>query len=139
MQQQLVLVVDDHRETAELISEVLQDAGFAALTAHSGLDALRIYEAHRPSLVVTDQSLVGGITGSDLLRALRRKYGPAVGRAVFLTGAPETVEGLPTDVVIEKPVSLDTLRTAVRTVLEDSGTREPATRGGGAATCTARR
>src|SRR5690349_8352362 len=116
--QQLVLVVDDHRETAELVAEVLQDSGFATLTAYSGLDALRIYDAHRPSLVITDQALLDGSNGSDVLRTLRRKYGPAVGRALFLMGAPENVDCLPTDLVLEKPVSLDTLLTAVHALLE---------------------
>jgi len=118
MMQQLVLVVDDHRETAELIAEFLQDCGFAALTASTGLDALRLYDAQRPSLVITDHGLRDGITGSDLLRTLRRKYGPAVGRALFLTGSPELVDCAADDRVLEKPVGLDELLAAVRAMLE---------------------
>ena len=124
MQQQLVLIVDDHRETADLIAEFLQDSGFAALTANSGLDALRIYDAHRPSLVITDQSLLAGISGSDLVRTLRRKYGPEVGRALFFTGLPEHVDCLASDIVLEKPFSLGALLAAVHMLLEGA----PATR-----------
>jgi two-component system OmpR family response regulator len=134
--QQLVLVIDDHRETADLIAEVLRDDGFAALTAGSGLEALRIYDAHRPSLVITDQLLVDGITGSDLLRTLRRKYGPAVGPALFLTGAPDGVTGLPKDLILEKPVGIDTLLAAVRSLLEGHPVARKAT---DAATYTSRR
>jgi len=115
---QLVLIVDDHREAAELIAEFLRECGFAALTASTGLDALRLYDTQRPSLVITDQGLRDGISGSDLLRTLRRKYGPAVGRALFLTGSPELVDCGDGDMVLEKPVGLDELLAAVRAALE---------------------
>jgi DNA-binding response OmpR family regulator len=114
---QNVLVVDDHRDTAEMIAEFLREVGFVSHTANNGLDALRIYDALRPALIITDESLAGTITGSDLVRVLRRKYGPAVGRALFLTGAPDAVSSLPTDVVLEKPVDLETLIAAIRSIL----------------------
>jgi DNA-binding response OmpR family regulator len=122
--QQIVLVVDDHRETADVIAEILREGGIAALAAYSGLDALRLYDAHRPAVVITDQSLQDGVTGSDLLRALRRKYGAAVGRAVFLTGAPENVDCPESDLLLEKPISIETLLTTVRALLD----RSPAAR-----------
>jgi len=114
---QIVLVVDDHRDTAAMIAEFLREVGFDSHTATSGLDALRIYDAVRPALIITDESLAGTITGSDLVRVLRRKHGPAVGRVLFLTGAPDTVTALPTDVVLEKPVDLETLIASVRSIL----------------------
>ena len=126
---QIVLVVDDHRDTAAMIAEFLREVGFDSHTATSGLDALRIYDAVRPALIITDESLAGTIAGSELVRVLRRKYGPAVGRALFLTGAPETVSSLPTDVVLEKPVDLETLIAAVRSILGGP----PAARESGAA------
>jgi DNA-binding response OmpR family regulator len=114
---QIVLVVDDHGDTAAMIAEFLREVGFDSHTASNGLDALRIYEALGPALVITDESLTGTTTGSDLVRVLRRKYGAAVGRALFLTGAPERVSALPTDVVLEKPVDLKTLLAAIRSIL----------------------
>src|SRR5947207_15761201 len=105
---QIVLVVDDHRDTAEMIAEFLREVGFDSHTANTGLDALRIYDALRPALIITDESLAGTIAGAALVRVLRRKYGPAAGRALFLTGAPDTVIALPTDVVVERPVALGT-------------------------------
>jgi DNA-binding response OmpR family regulator len=114
---QIVLVVDDHADTAGMIAEFLREVGFDSRTAGTGLDALRMYDGLRPALVITDESLIGTMTGSDLVRVLRRKYGPAVGRALFLTGAPDNVRALPTDVVLEKPVDLDTLLAAIRSIL----------------------
>jgi len=112
-----------------MIAEFLREVGFDSHTANTGLDALRIYDALRPALIITDESLAGTIAGSELVRVLRRKYGPAVGRALFLTGAPETVSSLPTDVVLEKPVDLETLIAAVRSILGGP----PAARESGAA------
>ena len=122
---QVVLVVDDRQDTADVISELLEMDGFVTRTAYSGLDALRLYDALKPALVITDESLTGSVTGSDLLRTLRRKYGQkAVGRALFLTGLPELVSALPTDLVLEKPVGCETLLAAVHTLLGSPAARE---------------
>jgi DNA-binding response OmpR family regulator len=114
---QVVMTVDDHHDTADIISEMLEVTGYASHTAYSSLEALRLYETLRPSLVITDETLSDSVTGSDLLRVLRHKYGSDVGRAVFLTGAPEKVSCLPTDLVLEKPVDFETLLAAVRAIL----------------------
>jgi DNA-binding response OmpR family regulator len=114
---QVVLVVDDHYDTANVISEMLQMSGYTSHSAYSGLEALRLYEPLRPSLVITDETLTDSVTGSDLLRVLRHKYGTDVGRAVFLTGAPKMVTCLPTDLILEKPVDFETLLAAVRAIL----------------------
>ena len=114
---QVILVVDDHHDTANVISEMLELSGYDSYTAYNSLDALRLYETLRPSLVLTDETLTDSVTGSDLLRVLRHKYGSGVGRAVFLTGSPKSVTCLPTDLVLEKPIDFETLVAAVRTVL----------------------
>jgi DNA-binding response OmpR family regulator len=122
---QIILVVDDYRDTADLISEVLELDGFVARTAYTSLDAVRLYDALKPALVITDESLSGTVTGSDLLRTLRRKYGPeVVGRALFLTGLPKQVSALPTDLVLEKPIGCETLLAAVHTLLGPTAARE---------------
>jgi DNA-binding response OmpR family regulator len=114
---QVVLVVDDHPDIAEVISEALLLGGIVAHVARTGLDALRIYDLVRPALVITDERLVGTMSGSDLLRVLRRKYGDAVGPALFVTGLPELVTCLPGDVVLEKPVGSDQLLATVQALL----------------------
>jgi DNA-binding NtrC family response regulator len=122
---QVVLVVDDQRDTADVISEVLELDGFVARTAYTTIDALRLYDALKPALVITDESLSGNASGSDLLQTLRRKYGPeTVGRALFLTGLPKLVSALPTDLILEKPVGCQTLLDAVHQLLGPPAARE---------------
>ena len=67
--------------------------------------------------MITDEYLAGSTMGSDLLRVLRRKYGDAVGRALIITGLPDEVSVLSTDVVLEKPLDLDRLVAVVRALL----------------------
>lgn len=115
--EKIILVVDDHHDTAELIAEMLRMEGFTSLATASVLEALKSYEEVRPALVITDEHLAGSTTGSDLLRVLRRRYGDAVGRAVVITGLPEEVTVLSTDVVLEKPLDFDRLVAVVRALL----------------------
>ena len=39
-----------------MIAEFLREVGFDSHTANTGLDALRIYDALRPALIITDES-----------------------------------------------------------------------------------
>ena len=56
---------------------------------------------------------------------LRRNYGDAVGRALIITGLPDEVSVLSTDVVLEKPLDLDRLVAVVRALLgEPPGERQ---------------
>src|SRR5438552_8154746 len=122
---QVILVVDDHNDTAELIAEMLRMEGFTSFATASVLEAVKLYEQIRPTLVITDEYLAGSTTGSDLLRVLRRKYGDAVGRALIITGLPDEVSVLSTDVVLEKPLDLDRLVAVVRALLgEPPGERQ---------------
>ncbi|TME44826.1 MAG: response regulator [Chloroflexi bacterium] len=114
---QVILVVDDHNDTAELIAEMLRMEGFTSFATASVLEAVNLYERIRPALVITDEYLAGSTMGSDLLRVLRRKYGDAVGRALIITGLPDEVSVLSTDVVLEKPLDLDRLVAVVRALL----------------------
>lgn len=49
-----VLLVDDERAVRASLSAVLADAGFAVKTARSGAEALRLFRAARPDLVLLD-------------------------------------------------------------------------------------
>jgi DNA-binding NtrC family response regulator len=65
-----VLVVDDHRASAEALAELLQDAGYAAEIATSGEEALARVREAGPDVVVTDLRM-DGLDGLGLLRASR--------------------------------------------------------------------
>lgn len=50
----LVLIVDDEPLIAETLAAILNDAGFATLTAHDGLAALEIAQLMPPQMLITD-------------------------------------------------------------------------------------
>lgn len=67
----LVLIVDDHVDSRELIVTVLQDLGVTTAEAGTGSDALRRASASPlPSLVLIDLTLPD-CHGTDVVRALK--------------------------------------------------------------------
>ncbi|HEY8091785.1 MAG TPA: PAS domain S-box protein [Polyangiaceae bacterium] len=124
----LVLVVDDDAPVREVVSLMLNDAGFDVRTAPSGELALALLEdadlAARTAVVLLDVSMPGLPRGE--LRARLRERVPRV-EVVYLTGyAYEAPEG---DLVLEKPVTEARLVTALDAALARSqraGGRPPA-------------
>jgi two-component system response regulator ResD len=70
----IVLVVDDEPTIAEIVSRYLERAGYDAVTAGDGLEAVRLAAERRPNLVVLDLMLPG-IDGLEVLRRLREGEG----------------------------------------------------------------
>lgn len=65
-----VLVVDDERSIARLLTEVLENAGYRVLVAGGGRTALALARSERPALILTDY-LMPGMDGVELVRRLR--------------------------------------------------------------------
>jgi two-component system cell cycle response regulator DivK len=66
----LVLVVDDNQLNLELVTVVLEGAGYAVCQAGSGADGLEAARRERPSLILMDIGLPG-MDGYAVLKALR--------------------------------------------------------------------
>jgi DNA-binding response OmpR family regulator len=65
-----ILVVDDDKEIANLISIYLQNEGFRILQAHSGHEALTLLEDNQVSLIILD-IMMPGIDGMEVCRKVR--------------------------------------------------------------------
>jgi CheY-like chemotaxis protein len=67
-----VLVVDDIADTRDLLSLILQQAGFAVITAPNGLEGLVAAHSIRPSLILMDiqMPILNGIEATRLLKAM---------------------------------------------------------------------
>jgi CheY-like chemotaxis protein len=66
-----VLVVDDYREVRDLVSRVLQHAGFIVRTAANGLEALLAAYEMRPAVIVMDVTMpvLDGLEATRLIKA----------------------------------------------------------------------
>jgi len=65
-----VLIVDDEIEICSLLSQLLEDAGFATLKSHTSADALEKLKTEAVDLVLTDVRLPG-LNGIDLMRKIK--------------------------------------------------------------------
>lgn len=72
-----ILIVDDNRDTIRFTSAFLKAIGFEVSAAYDGAEAIEIFEAERPALVLMDRRM----PRLDGLGALRRIKGSEAGRA----------------------------------------------------------
>lgn len=80
-----VVVVDDHKLTANSIGDALERHGMLAVArAHSAADAIDACTTHTPDALVIDLDLGPGPTGIDVALEVRKKLG-RIG-VVLLTG-----------------------------------------------------
>ncbi|TMI22203.1 MAG: response regulator, partial [Betaproteobacteria bacterium] len=116
-----ILVVDDQRAIAEMMTGVLQGRGYEVLTAFDGETALRQVHAERPDLVVSD-ILMPGMDGYELCRRVRSDPLTALLPIVLVTSLDpqaERINGLEAgaDDFLSKPVNWDELFARVKSLL----------------------
>jgi two-component system response regulator HydG len=69
--QATIVVVDDDRDMASLVCDVLRQAGYIALSANSGSEALEIVKREIPDALISDLRM-SGINGHQLQAELNR-------------------------------------------------------------------
>lgn len=117
-----LLIVEDHRDTAELLSSLLELRGHEVTIASSVQDALRLANESSFDLVVSDVGLPDA-TGYDLMRQLKAQM-PILGIAISGWGRPEDIEKSRQAGFAEhltKPVGLKNLEQAIRRTIGRSG------------------
>lgn len=112
-----VMVVEDDDTVRPLTTRVLERAGYRAVAAAHGREALELIErgAVKPALVVTDV-VMPELGGLELAEALAR-VAPDV-PVIFVSGyAPQAGQPLPPERFLAKPYTSDSLLAAVRHAL----------------------
>jgi PAS domain S-box-containing protein len=119
---EVVLVVDDEPSIRMLISEILEEAGYAGIEVADGQAALRILQSNaRIDLLITDVGLPGGMNGRQVADAGRAKR-PKL-KVLFITGYAENAvfghgyleAGMH---LLTKPFPMETLGRRIREILE---------------------
>jgi CheY-like chemotaxis protein len=116
-----VLVVEDDRDVRELVVEVLEGLGYAAIAAESGPGALNLLDRGLAiDVVLSDVQMPDGMSGFQLAREIRRRL-PRL--AIVLTSgmtgisafAEDSMQDLP---ILRKPYRCEDLSQAIETALE---------------------
>lgn len=110
-----VLVVEDDEGIADLITWVLQDAGFIVHTETAIAGAKRAYDECRPRVVITDLVLPDGL-GSDFINDLKRLSGHDEVASVLISAHPHALahaKASRADAYLSKPFDLDDLNRVV--------------------------
>ena len=116
-----ILVVEDERETAAMLTTFFEGEGYAIHWASWGADALRITQEVQPDLIVLDIRLPD-IDGYEVCRRMRAQRRTEHVPIIFLTERRERVDrlsGLELGAVdyITKPFDIQELRLRVRNAL----------------------
>lgn len=105
-----VLVVDDDDQLADVVREVLRDAGYSVATVRHGAAALDLMKHVTPDLILLDLTMP--IMDGWSFVAQYRRNARAGARILLLTAnphAPEIAETLQADGYIQKPFDIGQL------------------------------
>lgn len=116
-----ILVVDDEKDLAELVSFNLRKGGYETSVVHDGRQALHTISKAQPDLIVLDV-MMPGLSGIDVLTRMRGDAATAKLPVILLTAKSEEVDqvvGLTVgaDDYVTKPFSMKVLLARVETLL----------------------
>lgn len=119
----MILVVDDDLIVRETVTRILEDNGYRVLTAENGAQALEIFRAKQPDLVLTD-IIMPEKEGIETIIVIRKERRAA--RIVAMSGGGrvqnrhflDLAKALGADEVLEKPFSDAELLEKVRRCLK---------------------
>ena len=117
--QQLILLVDDCRDTRDMYVELLEE-DFRIVVASTGAEAVRCASELRPSLVVMDLALPD-MSGEEAILRIRQDQGTDRVPIVVVSGYPEPRQSARVwDAYLLKPCHADVLSSCIRKVLDRS-------------------
>ena len=122
-----ILLIEDDREIASTIQDVLQAAGYRVMVANNGVDGRRIIDNDHPALVITDM-MMPKMGGFPVLEHIRSQPSPP--RVIMITANEggrhkAYAEMLGVDEYLRKPFAMDVLLEAVERIIgsgEEGGT-----------------
>jgi len=118
---QTILVVDDEAEVRRFACDTLREFGYRVLGAESGMEALRLLEAHPEVELLLTDVMMPGMSGPGLAEAATRRYRHL--RVLFMSGyteravPPEAASALSAGRLLNKPFTVEQLASALRAVL----------------------
>ena len=115
MPERNILVVEDDDVQRRQLARALEKDAYTVFQASAGHETIRILEAQRIDLVLTDRKMPG-MDGDWLLDYVRANY-PGL-PVVFITAYPDETAELEPDALLVKPYRIDHLRKIIRHCIE---------------------
>ena len=121
MVERLVLVIEDEEAIANILGQVMEEAGHEVEVIHSGDTALAKLSAVTPDLVILDLHLPG-TPGTEILRQIRADPRLAETRVAVITGHRDLAYIVKdeADWVIRKPVTFGQVRELAGCISSDA-------------------
>lgn len=118
--QVVVLIAEDEETIAETLALIVEDAGFTALVARNGREALALARQHHPQLIITDL-MMPYLNGADLIATVRadaasQRVAPPPVIVVTAASAARAQEA-GADVVVVKPFDVTKIEAAMHRLL----------------------
>lgn len=112
-----LLIVDDETDILEILNEALRGEGYEVVAFLNPARALEHCLTNLPDLVITDL-LMPGLSGQELVRHLRERFGGALPIVVMSASVNmAAVAPLPIQAFVSKPFDLDDLSDLLKRLL----------------------
>lgn len=119
--QKLILIVDDEKDILDLYTTVLTQAGFLAITASNGAEAVNLAKQKHPSLILMDVKMPV-MDGIEAVLNLRKDPEMKNTKIIFITAFDNPMLGMDIKIaevigevgVIKKDIGLAELVTRVK-------------------------
>ena len=113
-----ILVVDDNAQIVDILSQYIKKEGWPMLAAKTGEEALALFDAAEPSLILLD-IMLPGVDGLEVCRRIRRVSGVPI---LMITAKDEDADrilglDIGADDYIVKPFSPGEVMARIRAVL----------------------
>lgn len=101
----LVLIVEDNLKESDLLKVLIEGAGYRAMQAHDGAEAMMLMEQHRPTLITLD-IMMSGMDGFEFLHEKGKRREFADTPVLIVSCAEEAGRGLAlgANAILSKPV-----------------------------------
>ena len=112
----VILVVDDDAPILLLMRNLLREYGFETVTASNGVQAIAAAREQHPALALLDKNMPG-MTGEEVIRALRSEPGLEQLPILILSGEPVTraqLAELAANGAVQKPFDIPDLIGRIR-------------------------